>query len=443
MLFFRWWAVTILILLAVVHPAFANMPTSVKNETLRKENSEKKKYWLVIPYAFSSESMGLTFGLGFGAWGYFQDQLNFAGTVFSSNNEVEGEDDAYGVILGMWDLRIPYTQRFFFSANGSYGYYPRKRAYSAPTYDPGEVRPGSNDSSADQFIEVGGEDNWSDFKLEYVLPMGAAKNKAILTYRLEHGLLTSTPTGGRSWNPLTSGVTHFLIRQYNRYQTYEVDPGDLDRAIHPVQFALSYDNTDFPKNPSYGSRQYIAMTRDFGWLESADTWTFVEAEGSKFFSLGDTKWARQRVVAVSGWTADTPTWNESPLDNGQVKVNNAPPYYEGSTLGGFYRMRAYPFYRFNDRSTIYASAEYRYTPRWNPISEVRWLRFLKMDWWQAVAFYEGGRVARHYSFSELTSDWKTSVGIGLRAMAAGAVVRFDFAYSNEGSSIWFMVNHPF
>ena len=106
-------------------------------------------------------------------------------------------------------------------------------------------------------------------------------------------------------------------------------------------------------------------------------------------------------------------------------------------------MRAYPFYRFNDRSAIYTSAEYRYTPDWNPIENIRWLRFLKMDWWQVVGFIEGGRVAREYSLSELTSDWKSDVGISLRAMVAGGVVRFDTAVSNEGAGFWFMVGHPF
>jgi len=106
-------------------------------------------------------------------------------------------------------------------------------------------------------------------------------------------------------------------------------------------------------------------------------------------------------------------------------------------------MKAYPFYRFNDCSVIYTSAEYRYTLDWNPIGGIQWLKFLKMDWWQVVGFVESGRVAREYSLAALTSDWKADIGIVIRAMVAGGVVRFDMATSDEGSGFWFMVGHPF
>jgi hypothetical protein len=106
-------------------------------------------------------------------------------------------------------------------------------------------------------------------------------------------------------------------------------------------------------------------------------------------------------------------------------------------------MRAYPNNRFNDRSVIYSTAEYRYTPNWNPIGQVSWLRWLKMDWMQLVGFAEGGRVADEYDVSELFSDWKADAGVGFRAMMAGGVVRFDFAVSDEGSAGWVMFGHPF
>ncbi len=424
--------------------AFAQMPTTVKNSLIREENPRGAKERLVIPYAFSSETMGLTFGIGAMAKGYGQDQLLVAGTAYvGSNNEVDVEEDAASVIAGMWDLRVPYTERFFLTVTGSVGYFPRKRAYATPVSDPDVTRPGSNDSKAEQYLEVGGTDNWTDFRLEYVLPIGAAEDEAMMTYRLKNGLLTSTPTGGEEWNPLTSGVTNVLLKQFNRYQTYQLDPGDLERTIHPVQLAIVHDNTDFPGNPSFGSRQFIGVTHDFGWLQSDETWTFWELEAAKFFSLGESSWSRQRVLALDFWTGDAPTWNETTLPNGFIEIHNRPPYYEGANLGGFYRMRAYPFYRFNDRSAIYSSAEYRYTLRWNPIADINWLKFLKLDWFQLAGFVEGGRVAREYTLSELTSNWKADAGLGLRAMVAGGLVRFDVASSEEGFGFWFMVGQPF
>jgi hypothetical protein len=424
-------------------PAAAQMPTTVKNSTLREGNPKGAKERLIIPYIFSSETMGLTFGVGGLAKGYGQDQLMVAGTVFGSNDDLESMDNAAGVIVGMWDWRLPFTQRFFLSTTGAAGYFPRKRAYSAPAFIPGTVRPGSNNSEADQYVEVGGNDNWVDFRLEYVLPIGAADDQAMLTYKLKNGILASAPTGGRVWNPLESGVTNVLLRQYNRYQTYQIAPADLERTIHPVQLGVTYDNTDYPTNPSFGSRQFIGVTHDFGLLESDQTWTFWEVEAAKYFSLGSSDWARQRVLALDFWTGDSPTYGETVQPNGLIRKTNTPPYYEGANLGGFYRMRAYPFYRFNDRSVIYSSAEYRYTPHWNPIGEIHWLRFLKMDWMQFAGFVEGGRVAREYTLSALTSDWQADVGVGFRAMVAGSIVRFDVAGSNEGLGFWFMVGQPF
>ena len=104
-------------------------------------------------------------------------------------------------------------------------------------------------------------------------------------------------------------------------------------------------------------------------------------------------------------------------------------------------MRAYPSRRFHDRSVIYTTAEYRYTPEWNPIGTISWLRWMKMDWWQFVGFVEGGRVGNEYS--DLFTDWKADAGLGLRALMAGGVVRLDWAFSDEGNSMWVMFGHPF
>jgi len=88
--------------------AVAQMPTSVKQSTVRSENPKAGKEWLALPYAFSSETMGLTFGLGGMIKGYGQDQLSFAATIFRSNDDLDSKDDAAGFIGGMWNLRAPY-----------------------------------------------------------------------------------------------------------------------------------------------------------------------------------------------------------------------------------------------------------------------------------------------------------------------------------------------
>jgi hypothetical protein len=409
----------------------------VKAATIRAENPRRAEEWLVLPFAFSTDSMGFTAGVGGIAKGYGQEQLIVGGAAWAS------ADDAVGGVLGLWDYRLPRTERLFFTTVGSAGYYPRKRAYTFPFTPPGAVRPGSNDSDEDAYVESGGVDNWFDLQLEYVLPIGAARDSGAAEYRLMGGLLQSGATGGQAWNPLKSGITNLMIRQFNRYQDYETDFGTFDRTIHALEMAIYYNNTDFPTNPSYGSTQYLAVKRDFAWLDSDQTWTFVEFEASKYYALPPTDWARQRVLAANVWVGDTPSWEEGLDAAGNTVVTDRPPYYEGARLGGLYRMRAYPQYRFNGRSVVYATAEYRYTPHWNPLGNISWLRFLKTDWWQFVGFVEGGRVADEFSASELLSDWKVDAGLAVRALMAGTVVRLDVGFSDEGVGVWVMAGHPF
>ncbi len=430
------------VLVALTVSVHAKPRSSVKLTALRVENPRGAQEALILPYAFSADSLGTTLGVGGMAKGYYQDQLLFGGTVFGSF------DEAAAIILGMWDYRLPWAQRIFFTTFGSVGHYPRQRAYTDPVIQPGVIQPGvipagSNESDPDDYIESSGFDNWFEFKLEYVLPLGGARDDGMSTYKLKNGILQSGATCGNVWNPLTSGVTVLMLRQFNRYRSYDTDIGGQDYTIHPIEISLFYNNTDFPTNPSYGSSQYLSFTNDFGWLESTDSWSFIEFEASKYFSLGDSDWARQRVINLNFWTGDALTWEEIVDAHGNTVVTHRPPFYEGANLGGFYRMKAYPSSRFNDRSVIYTSAEYRYTLRWNPLGNISWLRFLKSDWLQLVGFAEGGRVANEYTVSELFSDWKIDGGFGIRAMMAGAVVRLDFAYSDEGSAAWVMFGQPF
>jgi hypothetical protein len=156
--------------------AHARPRTSVKNTVVREENQKGYKSTLILPYAFSTDSMGTTIGVGGALKGYGQKQLLLGATAFGSF------DGAVGGFLGMWDYRPSWAQRLFFSAQGMVGHYPNQRAYSAPAFPPDVIRPGSNDSGEDQYIEKSGYDNWSDFKLEYVLPIGTARGPGRMDY---------------------------------------------------------------------------------------------------------------------------------------------------------------------------------------------------------------------------------------------------------------------
>jgi len=417
----------------------ARPDATTKFSVIRQENPKEAKNTLVLPYAFPSDSMGTTIGVGGMAKGYHQDQLLFGATVYGS------VDDAKGIIGGMWDYRLPYTERLFFTVYGAYSYYPRQRAYTDFPRPPSDSSPppaGTNDSAEDNFSEDDGDDNWIDFKLEYVLPMGSMKDTGMAEYHLKDGILESGASGGDAWNPLESGTSVLLLGQTSRYQSFNTDSATVSGDTFPFQIGYLYNNTDFPTNPTIGSSQYLGYTKDFT-DGITGSWDFAEFEASKYFDFGPTKHSRQQVLALNFWTGSSFSWNETTAPDGETVIENKPPYFEGARLGGFYRMRGYPNNRFNDRSVIYTTAEYRYTLKWNPVANVSWLRWLNLDWFQIVPFIEGGRVAGDYNVSELFSDWKVDGGISIRSMMAGGVVRFDMAASEEGGAAWVMFNHPF
>jgi hypothetical protein len=413
----------------------AKPPSQVKYSVQRQENIKMRES-LVLPYIFSTEDLGLVIGVGVMATGLYQKQMTLGGTVY-------GGGDTKGLGAGLWNYRVLDSERLFFSAIGMMGEFPLLRGYSPL---PGEItpppRPGANDSSFDDFIQASGSSNWWNVTLEYVLPWGSAKAQSMARYQLEGGLLKHE-TQQADWNPLTTGTSIIVARQFNRYQQYRNEEGELSGAVHALELGMLYDNTDFPANPSQGSSQYVAYSYNPKWLESKEQWNFVEMEVSKYFSLGENDFAKQNIIAFNAWLGYSPSWQVIADDKGNSQVINNAPFLEGATLGGMYRLRGFRQNRFHDKAVIYATAEYRMTLDYNPTENVRWLKFLKLDWLQMVFYVEGGRVSPTFHRDTLFSDWKSDVGVSLRALTAGIVVRLDFTRSKEGTSTWLMVGHPF
>jgi len=166
-------------------------------------------------------------------------------------------------------------------------------------------------------------------------------------------------------------------------------------------------------------------------------------EFSKYVSLGASEKFRRNMLAFDFWTSNAFSWNRTSIQDGQI-VNQRPPAYLGSTLGGLWRMRGYPTSRFNDKAAVYYAIEHRLIPQWNPFTNIEWIQeHLGIEWWQWVMFVEAGRVAPAWSVSKLHSAMKWDAGIGVRAMAKGIVVRVDMAGSREGMGVSMMVGQPF
>jgi len=398
------------------------------------EEGESGKQVLSLPYAFYNETFGFAGAYIHGVVGYPQPQSALLATAM-----VGSKGSAMVALIGK-DLQVPNTERLFFDPIVQVGFFGDTDAYinGDPNF-PGE-RAGSNNSDEDNFVTGDGWDNFARLKLKYLLPIGHGKDEIISTYVLDRGLLASGESGGETWNPLFSGKTYLELRPFYRWQQIDGDDVDDDIKTNGADLSLFWDNRDFVPNPSRGEGLLLKVSQDFGLLDSDNSWTVLQGELDKYISLGATDTFRQRVLAFDFWTAYSPTWDVTASGD----IDNGPPAYTGATLGGLWKMRAYPAQRFSDKAAIYYAAELRLIPEWNPFTE--WpavQKHLGVQWLQFVPFVEVGRVAPSYDLDNLHSSMKWDVGFGLRAWAKGLVVRMDLAVSEEGGGVQMMVSQPF
>jgi hypothetical protein len=393
-----------------------------------------EKKVLSVPYGFYNESFGFAGAYAYAVTGWPQKQSALITTA-----TVGSKGSAMGFLMGK-DLRIPYTQRLFLDAIVQAGYFQENDIYFNGNQDFPDERAGSNDSDEDNYVESDGWDNYFRLRFKYLLPIGHGKDQIITTQVVDRGLLVDGATGGESWNPFVSGRTYFEMKPFYRWQEVDSDEVRENVRTNGIELSLFRDNRDFKLNPSTGSALRLKFNRDFGWLDSSNSWTVVDGEFDKYFSLGKSDWFRQRVLAFDFWTAYSPTWNEK--SNGDIE--NGAPSFAGATLGGLWRMRGYPSQRFSDKAAIYYAAELRLIPDWNPFENWTWVqKHIGIQWLQFVPFVEVGRVAPDWGVERLHEDMKWSSGLGVRFWAKGLVARIDSAVSDEGFGVQMIVAQPF
>jgi outer membrane translocation and assembly module TamA len=322
----------------------------------------------------------------------------------------------------------------------SVGWFTEQRLYVDGNPDFPEGGSGSHNSDPDNYVEGEGWHNWLVLNFKYVLPTGTRRGEAIESVVLDAGIPVAGSRRPGLWNPTRSGTTLLQMEPFIFYRTIEPETGRQQGYTGGLGLSLLYDNRDFSPNPSRGSATTLGAAGGAGLDDVSRSWTSLRGKYSKYLSLGESRRIRQQVLAFNAWTAYTPTWDDD--EEVQEIFDRVPPQM-GASLGGFLRLRGFPLYRFQDKAAIYYGAEYRVIPRWNPLGQISWLRWLQIDWWQFVPFVELGRVAPSWDLQELHSDMKWDAGLGLRLMTAKVVVRGDFAYSEEGWHIWAMVGQAF
>lgn len=391
---------------------------------------------LSVPYAFYNDSFGAAAGYVYGLSGYPQPQATVIATA------IVGSNSAAAFYLLTRDIRMPYMERLYVDTDLALSTFGTIQSYvnGNPAF-PNE-RAGSNNSDKDNYVEGDGKDNLVRATFRYLLPIGGGK-EGLKPPVLVGGLPVQREDQEFSWDPLKSGKTFIEVKPYWREQTIDGDEGTFDQKTNGGAFSLYRDNTDFWKNPSTGSSMRARYTQDWGWFNSSQPYYVGDFEYSKYISLGESDKYRKRVIALDFWTSNAFSWDRTTTQDGDI-VNERPPAYLGSTLGGLWRMRGYPTSRFNDQAAVYYAAEYRVTPVWNPFTKIEWLqKRLGIEWWQWVTFVEMGRVAPVWTVEDLHSSMKWDMGFGVRAMAKGIVARVDLAASEEGFAVNMMVGQPF
>ena len=155
-----------------------------------------------------------------------------------------------------------------------------------------------------------------------------------------------------------------------------------------------------------------------------------ELDCSQYLKLTPGPKIEQSVIAIDFWSAH----NFS---------DESAPYYMGPTLGGLYRLRAFPIERFHDTSAIYYSVEYRVIPESDLLRNLSFLEFANLEWWSLATFVVYWRVAPEWDLQELHESMKHDIGLSMRVMAAQNIARLDLVWSKEDTAAWLMYGHPF
>jgi len=388
-----------------------------------------------LPYGFWNETFGFAAGYVYAVNGSPQPQVGLVASVMAGT-----EGSVMGFLMGQNIRPVRSLERLFVDPILSIGYFDNADIFIDGNPDFPDERAGSNDSDPDNFITGRGRDTFARARFKYLLPIGTGRERILPAFQFDDGLLADGANGGDAFNPWRNGLTYVELMPFFRSQNVENDLVDIEQATNGLELGLFYDNRDIGSNPSRGQSVRLRFARDWGEFDSTDSWTSLGAEADYYVSLGETEGWRQRVLALNAWTSYSPTWRV----RSDGFVDNRPPAFSGATLGGLWRMRAFPAQRFNDKAGIYYSAELRLIPEWNPMVNFPALQQrVGIQWFQVVPFVEVGRVAPSWDLEELHSKMKWDIGCGVRAWARGLVARVDVAYSDEGFGVQMMVGQPF
>lgn len=361
-----------------------------------------------LPFYFSTETLGHTFGVAGVAKGVGQPQAALFGMALYSDKE------SYVGFLSAFNYAL--SEQLLFSSQ------MYQAQFNDSPYYLGEQ--GSNNSLTGQNTITNSFEQNYQFEFKYLLPWGNVH---------DYGLMGAFQPirDVRFASPLESGVSSVTMTPF--YSSRELDIDQKTEKATGFELSFDWDNRDSVRNPTRGSHTSLDITLGADSWRSDELWTKWEFQNSQFYALGPLgEVFDQQVIALDFYTADTPTWDST-----------KPPEQDQVRLGGLYRLRGYTSGRYHGRSAVHYSAEYRVMPDWQPLDDIPVINYYDLPWWQWVAFVEAGRVADQYNSKLLHSNMKWNLGGAVRFQVEGIVVRAEVAQGADEGTFRVMINQPF
>lgn len=368
----------------------------------------KEKDSAFVPFYFSTETLGNTFGVAGVAKGVGQPQAALFGMALYSDK------DSYVGFVSAFNYAL--SESLLFSTQMYQAQFNQNPYYLGEQGDNSSV-------TGDKTVTDGFEQNYQ-FEFKYLLPWGNVE---------KHGLMGAfMPVRDVDFaSPLESGVTSLLVTPF--FSSRELDIYNRPEKATGLELTLDWDNRDSVRNPTKGSHTSFELTVAGESWQSDDIWTKWEFQNSHYLALGPLgELFDQQVIALDFYTADTPSWDST-----------KPPEQEQVRLGGLYRLRGYTSGRYHGRSAVHYSAEYRVLPDWQPLDDIPVINYYDLPWWQWVVFAEAGRVADEYDAKTLHTDMQWNLGGAVRFQVEGIVVRAELAKGADEGTFRVMINQPF
>ncbi|SDI63893.1 hypothetical protein SAMN04488540_102293 [Ferrimonas sediminum] len=380
----------------------------------------------VVPFVFSSSSMGFTGAAAGSFQGLLQPQSQIVGVGAYSNN------DSYVAFLGIYNLTFSDSSRWFVDLEAINATFKESQVYvdGAPGFDGGA---GGHGSDENNFV-LGQEDQQRyAASFRYVLPFGAGENRPF-RLRQAFGPEPMLPVDQQLDGESPLALSSITIKPF--YESRQIADGDQEET-GGIALRLDMDARNYVPSPSRGYRFEFDLQRDWGSGDRS-SYTSWQAQYAHYLNLGSNSWSQQQTLSLTAYLADVPTW-----DSGSEGKEHRPPWFAQSKLGGWDRLRGYQSDRFHDRNAIYYGAEYRSVPTWQPQGSIPFIDRYYFPWWQFAAYVGVGRVHDEFDLSTLHQEMNWSAGFGIRFWVENVLARLDIAYGAEGNQVRVVVNQPF